>query len=134
MIIDPSNTAYKLATCTMHKMRMRVSVSASVSVSMSVSCFSIDPGERVWTMHWVLASRPGLLPPQSITIHTRMLRTLITRGCFFSLRRGSPLAAEKLGYRLEAEAGRSSKGLRRSCATHRMWQEPLLRHSILGAS
>ena len=29
-----------------------------------------------------VASRPGLLPPQSITIHTRMLRTLITRGCF----------------------------------------------------
>ena len=29
-----------------------------------------------------VASRPGLLPPQSITIHRRMLRTLITRGCF----------------------------------------------------
>ena len=34
-----------------------------------------------------VASRPGLLPPQSITIYTRMLRTLITRGCFFGGRR-----------------------------------------------
>ena len=32
---------------------------------------------------YVIASKPGLLPPQSITIHMRMLRTLITRGCFF---------------------------------------------------
>ena len=33
-------------------------------------------------MRTKLAWRPGLLPPQSTTIPTRMLRKLITRGCF----------------------------------------------------
>ena len=45
----------------------------------------------------IIASRPGLLPPQSITIHMRMLRTLITRGCFFGGRRPGRFSHVMLG-------------------------------------
>ena len=35
-----------------------------------------------YTIRIFLASRPGLLLPQSIKIHTHILHTLITRGVF----------------------------------------------------